>query len=284
MTNRIRSATACFLATGMGLLCLCPAIANTQPAAVASRVDFEMMTWLEVKQAIEHGKTTALIYNGGTEQRGPQNVNGGHTLMGHATVIAIAERLGNALAMPVLPFSVNDADPQLPGTIGITGPLFEAINEQVAEQTIKNGFKNVVLMGDHGGGQSELRNLARKLSDKYAASGVRVVFCDDVYKKAGDDFDNWLAAKGYPASLHGGIPDTSEMMYLGRNHGWVRQDQLVNSLGDPVPKTGEKADPSVKQINNGVTGDARRSTVELGKRQFDMKVDYAVKQIHELLK
>ena len=164
MTNRIRSATACFLATGMGLLCLCPAIANTQPAAVASRVDFEMMTWLEVKQAIEHGKTTALIYNGGTEQRGPQNVNGGHTLMGHATVIAIAERLGNALAMPVLPFSVNDADPQLPGTIGITGPLFEAINEQVAEQTIKNGFKNVVLMGDHGGGQSELRNLADRKS------------------------------------------------------------------------------------------------------------------------
>src|SRR6201987_3084390 len=97
-------------------------------------VDFEMMTWPEVKKALEQGKTTALIYNGGTEQRGPQNVNGGHTLMGHATVVAIAQKLGNAIAAPVLPFSPNNANANLPGTIGITAPLFAEINEQVAEQ------------------------------------------------------------------------------------------------------------------------------------------------------
>jgi creatinine amidohydrolase len=284
MANRARSWVARFLAAGTCLLCLCPLIAIAQPAAGASRVDFEMLTWPEVKHAIAQGKTTALIYNGGTEQRGPQNVNGGHTLMGHATVIAIAEKLGNALAMPVLPFSVNDANPELPGTIGLTGPLFAAINEQVVEQTIKNGFKNVVVMGDHGGGQSELKDLARKLSAKYAAEGVRVVYCGDVYQKANDDFNQWLSVQGYPPSLHGGIPDTSEMIYLGGNHDWVRKEQLANSLGDPVPRKGETSDRNVKRINNGIIGDARRSTAELGKRQFDMKVDYAVKQIRELLK
>jgi creatinine amidohydrolase len=284
MANRTRSSMVRFLPAGIGLLCLCPLIASVQSAAGASRVDFEMMTWAEVKHAIDQGKTTALIYNGGTEQRGPQNVNGGHTLMGHATVIAIAEKLGNALAMPVLPFSPNNADPQFPGTIGLTGPVFEAINEQVAEQTIKNGFKNVVLMGDHGGGQSVLRDLAKTLSQKHAAEGVRVVYCDDVYAKANDEFDNWLAANGYPASLHGGIPDTSEMLYLGGNHDWVRKEQLANSRGDPVPRKGETSDPNAKRINNGIIGDARRSTAALGKRLFDMKVDYAVKQIRELLK
>jgi creatinine amidohydrolase len=204
--------------------------------------------------------------------------------MGHAIVIAIAEKLGNALALPVLPFSVNEADPQLPGTVGLTGPLFQAINEQVAEKTIKNGFKNVVLMGDHGGGQNELRDLAKKLSERYAAGGVRVVYCDDVYKKANEDFDNWLATNGYSRGLHGGISDTSEMMYLGGSQGWVREEQLANSLGDPVPKPGEKTDLNAKRINNGIIGDARRSTAELGKRQFDMKVNDAVKQIRELLK
>jgi creatinine amidohydrolase len=152
MASKTRSSITCFFTIGVSLLCFRPLGWGAEAATVASRVDFEMMTWPEVKHAIEQGKTTALIYNGGTEQRGPQNVNGGHTLMGHAVVIAIAEKLGNALAMPVLPFSVNEANPELPGTIGLTGPLFEAINEQVAEQTIKNGFKNVVLMGDHGGG------------------------------------------------------------------------------------------------------------------------------------
>ena len=60
----------------------------------APLVEFEMMTWPEVKKAIADGKTTALFYTGGTEQRGPQNVNGGHTLMARATVRAIALKLG----------------------------------------------------------------------------------------------------------------------------------------------------------------------------------------------
>ncbi|HUI54121.1 MAG TPA: creatininase family protein [Bryobacteraceae bacterium] len=256
---------------------------HAQPKA-ASVVDFEMMTWPEVKKALEQGKTTALIYNGGTEQRGPQNVNGGHTLMGRATVLAIAEKLGNAIAAPVLPFSVNNANAALPGTIGLTGPLFEAINEQVAEQMIKNGFKNVVLMGDHGGGQRELADLAKKLNEKYTAQGIRVVYCDEVYQKANDDFDKYLAANGYPSSSHAGIPDTSEMLYLGGDKGWVRKDEIPNALGDPIRKPGEPRDPNAKRVNNGITGDARRSTAELGKKLFDMKVDYGVKQIQELLK
>jgi creatinine amidohydrolase/Fe(II)-dependent formamide hydrolase-like protein len=253
----------------------------TQPKATS--VDFEMMTWPEVKAAVEHGKTTALIYNGGTEQRGPQNVNGGHTLMGHATVVAIAEKLGNAIAAPVMPFSVNNASAALPGTIGLTAPLFAALNEQVAEQLIKTGFKNVVLMADHGGGQKELAEVAKKLDEKYAAQGSRVVFCDEVYQKANDDFDKWLAANGYPLSSHAGIPDTSEMLYLGGDKGWVRKELVATALGDPVRKPGEARDPNAKRVANGITGDARPSTAELGKRLFDMKVDYAVNQIQHLL-
>src|SRR5207237_9664041 len=47
----------------------------TQTAATAAQgkeplVEFEMMTWPEVKQALAMGKTTALFYTGGTEQRG----------------------------------------------------------------------------------------------------------------------------------------------------------------------------------------------------------------------
>src|SRR5579872_4099401 len=158
-----------FRMTMVCVLAACAAVGHAQNKAAKSSVDLEMMTWPELKKAIQDGKTTALVYNGGTETRGPQNVMGGHTLMGHATVIAIAEQLGNAIAAPVLPFSVNNANPNLPGTIGLTGPLFASINEQVAEQMIKNGFKNVVLMGDHGGGQKELGEVAKKLDEKYSA-------------------------------------------------------------------------------------------------------------------
>ena len=256
---------------------------KTAPAAPKPLVEFEMMTWQEVKKAIEEGKTTALVYNGGTEQRGPQNVNGGHTLMGRATVKAIALKLGNAIAAPVMPFSPNRASAQLPGTIGLSTAAFAMINEEVAEQLLLSGFKNVVLMGDHGGGQAELKAVAEKLEAKHATEGKHVYFCDEVYAKANSDFDEYLKANHYPVSSHAGIPDTSEMLYLGSDKGWVRKDLVASALGDPILPRGQAPDPNVKRINNGISGDGRKSTPELGRKLFDMKVDYAVAQIQKLI-
>jgi creatinine amidohydrolase len=263
------------------------AVAQTPAATTAQSkeplVEFEMMTWPEVKQAMADGKTTALFYTGGTEQRGPQNVNGGHTLMGKATVKAIALKLGNAIAMPVLPYTPNNASAQLPGTIGLTPEILAVVLERIAEQAIATGFKNVVLMGDHGGGQPTVyRDVATKLDAKYAPQGVRVFFCDEVYAKAQGDFDKWLQDNGYPTSSHAGIPDTSEMLYLGGDL-WVRRDLIKTAVGDPVLPRGQARDPNTPRVNNGISGDARRSTPELGKKAFETKVDYAVKQIRGFL-
>jgi creatinine amidohydrolase/Fe(II)-dependent formamide hydrolase-like protein len=246
-------------------------------------VEFELMTWPEVKQALQQGRTTALIFNGGTEQRGPQGVNGAHSLIVHQLGIEIAQKLGNAILAPVIPYSVNRANGELPGTIGITAQVFADLNEQVAEQMIINGFKNVVLMGDHGGGQQQLAEVAKKLDAKYSPKGVHVVYCSDVYAKVGADFDKWLADNGYPAGSHASVKDTSELLYLGGDKGWVRKDLIATAVGDPVRKPGEARDPNAKRVNNGIEGDARRSTAEIGKRVSDMKVEYAVRQIRELL-
>ncbi|MEP7345579.1 MAG: creatininase family protein [Gemmatimonadaceae bacterium] len=246
-------------------------------------VEFELMTWPEVKQALADGKTTALFYTGGTEQRGPQNANGGHNLMAKATVKAIALKLGNAIAMPVLPYTPNNASAQLPGTIGLTSEILAAILERISEQAIITGFKNVILMGDHGGGQPDVfRDVARKLDEKYAPQGIHVYYCDEVYAKAQGDFETWLESEGYPRSSHAGIPDTSEMLYLGGEL-WVRKDLIKTALGDPAPVPGQPRDPNAPRLNNGITGDARRSSEALGKKAYQMKVDYAVKQIRGFL-
>lgn len=255
-------------------------------------VEFEMMTWPEVKAALAAGKTTALVYTGGTEQRGPQNVNGGHTLMARATVKAIALKLGNAIAMPVLAYSPNRASADLPGTIGLSNEVFGQMLTEIAEQSIITGFRNIVLMGDHGGGQPTVfAEVAKKLDEKYSPKGVHVYFCDEVYAKAQGDFDDWLAANGYPRSSHAGIPDTSTMLYLGGDKGWVRKELIPTAQGDPVPEPGQRGrgrgaapDPNAPpRKNNGISGDARRSTPELGKQAFDIKVNYAVRQIQGFL-
>src|SRR6476646_5808782 len=140
-------------------------------------VEIELMTYAEIYSAIhQQGKTTVIIYNGGTEQRGPHAVLGGHTIMARATAPAIARKLGNALVAPVLPFSPagSHLNPKWLGTAGISPALYSAVNESIVDSMVVNGFKNIVLIGDHGGGQKELETLAARMNTKYGPKGTHV--------------------------------------------------------------------------------------------------------------
>ena len=46
-----------------------------------------------------------------------------------------------------------------------------------------------------------------------------MVYCDEVYQIANGDFDKWLEANHHPLRSYAGIPDTSEMLYLGGEQG-----------------------------------------------------------------
>src|SRR2546429_8000643 len=121
------------IAGGAATLILAAGSARAAPRAQADLVEFEKMTWVEVKAALAAGKTTALIYTGGVEERGPQDANGGHNLMAHATVEAIARELGHAIYLPVLPYTPNDAE-SLPRTLGVPKQLLAAMLERIPEQ------------------------------------------------------------------------------------------------------------------------------------------------------
>jgi len=236
-------------------------------AAAQGQVDMELMTYPEIAAALSSGKTTVLIYNGGTEQRGPHAVVGGHTLIARRASIEIARQLENALVAPVLPFSIagSHLNPKWPGTVNLPAAVFSAVNEAVVQSMVVNGFKNIVLMGDHGGGQKELNELARTLDRKYGPSGSHVHFCGDVYAKTSAEVQTWMREQRLPQGTHGAIHDTSVLMFLG-GEAYVRKDKLAAGNRD-----------------NGVTGDPRSATPELGRRFFDMQVRNAVIQIRSLI-
>ena len=237
-------------------------------AQSAGQVEIERMTHAEVHEAIhKQGKTTVLIFNGGTEQRGPHAILGGQTFMARRTAEAIARKLGNALVAPVLPFSPagSHLNGKWPGSVDLAPDLYAKVNEAVVASMVTNGFRNIVLMGDHGGGQQELASLAQTLNTRYAPQSVHVYFCSSVYREARDDFNVWLKQHNLPVGTHASIPDTSELMYLGGDE-YVRKDRLA--LGNP---------------DNGITGDPRPSSKEIGKRVFDMKVKYGVAEIRRLV-
>lgn len=265
------------------------------PSRPKDLVEFSMMTWPEVYDAIHHqGKTVALYYAGGNEHRGPQNVNGGHTLMGEAKVVEIARRLGNAIVLPVMPYSSNNAGNQQTGTLGLNAEIEAALTERIAEQAISTGFTTVILLNDHGGSVKPMTDVAKKLEEKYRApeladKKIHVFYADQIYQAAQDNFDKVLASRGLPVSSHAGIPDTSEMMYSGKGKNWVRTDLLKYAVtmgpgyvpAPPVPGAGRgAADPNAPRIvASGVTGDGRLSSEAIGKEAFENKVSMAVSQI-----
>jgi creatinine amidohydrolase/Fe(II)-dependent formamide hydrolase-like protein len=250
----------------------------------ATPVEIELLTHTEIYDAIHnHGKTTVLIFNGGTEQRGPHAVLGGHTFIARDVASKIAQKLGNALVAPVLPFSITTVDGKMPGGVTLTADLFKRVNEAVVDSMVKNGFRDLILMGDHGTGQKELGELAAVLDRKYASQGVHVYFCGDVYEKSEKEFDAYMKSRGLPPSTHGGIPDTSELLALQPAPTvWVR-DSYKTTAGDPVPPAGQPPDPKVPRLNNGITGDPRLSTAELGRMFMDIRIRNAVAQIQMMI-
>jgi creatinine amidohydrolase/Fe(II)-dependent formamide hydrolase-like protein len=131
-------------------------------------------------------------------------------------------------------------------------------------------------------------DVAKKLDDKYRApefadKNIHVYYIDRVYAPAQDDFNKMLGEKGIPNTGHAVVADTSEMMYLEKGRNWVRRDLLPTAVANTGRGATPPADPNVRVVGNGISGDARLASDALGKIQYDMKVDYAVEQIKKIL-
>jgi creatinine amidohydrolase len=257
------------------IVCLA-CIAGMSGAARAESVYIEDLTWQEVHAAVQDGKTTAIIYTGSTEQNGPHMALGKHNFVAHYAAGEIAERLGNALVYPTLPFAPTGSrmgrsgHMQYAGSISLDPEIFFAIVRQVAESAVIAGFKNVFIMGDHGGGQEELQLAAKELDEEWGEKGVHVYYVPDLYYKEKDQMKAYLAQHRIPYDAHAGTDDTSEIMFLDKGNKWIRRDKLAASTAEHRPIT-------------GVEGDPTKATPELGKMFVSWKIDDAVNQIHQLL-
>ena len=240
--------------------------------AHAQSVYLEDLTWTEVRDALASGKTTAIIYSGSTEQNGPHMALGKHNFIAHFVAGRIAEELGDALVYPTLPFAptgdfiLKSGHLRFPGSVSVTSESFVGIIAGVAQSAILSGFKQVYLMGDHGGGQNELRLVADNLDQVWAGKGVRVRYVPDLYFKAAAQEAQYLSGRHIVVGEHAGAEDTSEIMYIDAAHKWIRVDKLAPSDSSQEPLTGANGDPT-------------KASAEMGKVFIDFKINDAVDQI-----
>jgi len=159
------------------------------------------------------------------------------------------------------------------GSVSIDTETFQVVMRQVAQSALAAGFKDVFLMGDHGGNQDALRTVAQNLEnpDLFTKPDetAHVYYVPDLYYKEKQQMKAYLTEHGIPYDAHAATDDTSEIMFLDEKK-WIRRDKLA-------PSTAKE------QASTGVDGDPTKATPELGKMFIGWKIDNAVNQIHELL-
>ncbi|MBO9490309.1 creatininase family protein [Endozoicomonas sp. G2_1] len=173
---------------------------SKNPISPYDTVFIEEMTWLEVRDAIKAGKTTAIIATGGVEQNGPYLATGKHNVILKLTTDKIARQLGNALVAPIVAFvPEGDKKPptkhmRYPGTISLTEKTFMLLLTEIAESLKVHGFTEIVLLGDSGGNQSGMNKLAKSLNKAWQKDKARVHFVPEYYDNP--RWTKWLQARG----------------------------------------------------------------------------------------
>ena len=185
------------------------------PLPKADTVWLEEMTWMDVRDALKAGKTTAIISTGGIEPNGPWLVTGKHNYVLHANCDAIARKLGNAICAPIVKY-VPEGDIEKktghmasPGTITMREETFQAVLTDVAESLQAHGFKTIVFIGDSGGNQKGQQTVADTLTTKWAGKAVALHIPEYyTYNVVTKHFeDQGAAAEGSQERRHARRPD-----------------------------------------------------------------------------
>ena len=162
----------------------CSDAANPLPAP--NTVWIEDMTWMDVRDAVKAGKTTAIISTGGIEPNGPWLVLGKHNYVLQANCDRIARNLGNALCAPILPYVPEgrieppSGHMTSPGTISLREETFRDVLIDIAHSLKMHGFKNIIFIGDSGGNARGMQTVADSLSKQFAGT-ANVIHIPEYY-------------------------------------------------------------------------------------------------------
>ena len=240
-------------------------------------LQLENLTSTEVRDRIAAGTSTVLIPIGGTEQTGPYVALGKHNFRAQVLAAKIASKLGNTLVAPVVAYVPEGAitppaaHMRFAGTISIPDAAFDALLEGTARSFKQHGFRHIIFLGDHGGYKKNLQRVAQKLNQEWANDPrTRVIALEQYYQLSSSGFNAILKQHGFSDAdigTHAGLADTALTLAIDAN--LVRSDAMAHNA-KPGP-------------TDGVFGDPRRATAELGQLGIQLIVDGSVAAIRNAI-
>jgi creatinine amidohydrolase/Fe(II)-dependent formamide hydrolase-like protein len=243
---------------------------GARPIDSIDSVFIEELTWMEVRDALRAGKTTAIVATGGVEQNGPYLATGKHNYILRATTEAIARKLGDALVAPIVPFvPEGNIDPpsghmRYPGTISVRDETYRALLTDIASSLRAHGFRHIVLIADSGGNVEGMKDVAARLSSAWNGNPT-IHYIAEYYDYPG--LTRWLETQGIrqvDEGLHDDYGITSLMMTV-----------------DPTTVRMKQRMAKGKFSINGVPLAPAEKTIEMGKRAVGYRADVTVEAIRK---
>jgi creatinine amidohydrolase/Fe(II)-dependent formamide hydrolase-like protein len=259
---------------GISATAMTPDPNMSRPIDALDSVFIEELTWIEVRDALRAGKTTAIIATGGVEQNGPYLAAGKHNYVLRATTEAIARKLGNALVAPIVAFvPEGDIAPpsghmKYPSTISLRQSTFKALLTDIAESLQTHGFRRMILIGDSGGNQQGMKEVAAELTKKWAGGKTSILVIPEYY-----DFYNsgslskWMESQGVrevDEGHHDNVAITAMMMAVDPNTVRMRQRRAKGKFSI-----------------NGVALDPAEKTIALGRKAIEYRTNVTVAAIQK---
>lgn len=125
--------------------------AQTDKDFVSTR-EMDRINWMEFKEVVPSKITTVILPTGTLEPHGVVN-NGADNTAPAAMAKTISRRV-NAMIAPTLPYGITGSMEAYPGAFQITESAYRPFVKQILEGLAKNGFRNIIIMNGHGGGQT----------------------------------------------------------------------------------------------------------------------------------
>lgn len=233
---------------------------SAKPVAEQS-VWLEDHTWNEVRDSIQAGTTRVLVPTGGVEQNGTHVVLGKHNMICEMVCERLARKLGRTMVAPVIKFvPEGNLDPPdghmlYPGTISVRPATFHALLVDVVTSLKLHGFHEVILLGDSGGNQEVLAQVASELGARWPDCKVRYI--SEFYNYG--DLREWLLAQGYselPMTEHEELVFSAQLAVI-----------------DPEAVRYRARSQNGAVTINGVTFDSPADLKELGEKLVERRVE-----------
>lgn len=249
-----------------------------RPIEAANVVWMEEMTVLEIRDALRGGMTNALILTGGVEQNGPYLPTGKHNYVLAATGEAIARRMGNTLVAPIVTLEPgNPENGRSPGSTFVSQETYRGILRDMATSLRAQGFTNVFMMGDSGGNQGAMRDVAAELNAAWQGQGGRVHYVEAYYRE-----DIWSCA--FIEQELGVVQQPADNCSATRDqyHDDYHYTTIVATTGLERIRFDQRQRAGLLSINSADLSDRER-VLEHGRRLVEYRADITVRAMRELM-